>query len=188
MKLHLGCGQHLLAGYVNVDKEGTPDQQWDLEVRPWPWEDNCAEEILLVHTLEHLGPTPEAFIGIVKELYRICAPGALVRIVVPHPRHDHFLGDPTHVRVITPEVLSLFSKRNCELWKATGASNTPLALYHGVDFEIIKKEIVFEERYKEALDLGTITALELDRYLSERNNIATEMRFVWRAVKPWAPS
>jgi hypothetical protein len=184
MKLHLGCGQHLLADYINVDKEGTPDVKRDLEREiPWPWETSSAEEVLLVHTLEHLGRTPEAFIAIMRELYRVCAPGALVKIVVPHPRHDHFLGDPTHVRVITPEVLSLFSKKNCARWKEIGASNTPLAVYHDVDFDLVEKRLVIEPKYLEAFRSGQITALELDTLVAERNNIASEIRMTLRAVK-----
>ena len=36
-----------------------------------------------------------------KELYRISCDQANIHISVPHPRHDDFLADPTHVRPIT---------------------------------------------------------------------------------------
>lgn len=183
MKLNLGCGQRLLAGFVNVDKEGTPDIKHDLEQFPWPFEGGVATEVVLNHVLEHLGAVPEVFIGVMKELYRVCGSGALVRIAVPHPRHDHFLGDPTHVRPITPEVLSLFSKQNCERWKAAGAANTPLALYHDIDFETVEKRLTLEPRYAEALESGAMTALQVDEALRERNNVASELRFVLKAVK-----
>lgn len=184
LKLNLGCGQRSLAGYVNVDKEGEPQVRHDLEQFPWPFETSSADEVLLSHVLEHLGREPEVFIGVMKELYRVCAPRALVHIAVPHPRHDHYLGDPTHVRPITPEVLSLFSRGNCERWGAAGAANTPLALYHEVDFEVEKQTIVLEAKYKRGLDDGTYTALQIDEFLRERNNVATEMRFVLR-VRKW---
>jgi SAM-dependent methyltransferase len=183
MKLHLGCGQRLLAGYINVDKEGSPDVRHDLEEFPWPWPDNEFDEVLLHHTLEHLGRTPKLFLGVMRELYRVCAPGAAVHITVPHPRHDHFIGDPTHVRAITPEVLSLFSKKNCEAWKQAGASNTPLAVFHNIDFEVERKSIVLEPKYLEGLRSGAYTALQIDEFLRDRNNIATEMKFTLRAIK-----
>ncbi len=141
LKLNLGCGQNLLAGYVNVDKHGSPDVKHDLEVFPWPWATSSVDEVVLNHVLEHLGATADVFIGIMKELYRVCRPEGIVRIAVPHPRHDHFIGDPTHVRVVTPAMLSLFSKANCRRWAEQGAANSPLALYHDVDFAIVQRDV-----------------------------------------------
>lgn len=188
MKLNLGCGGRRLAGYVNVDMHGEPDVRHDLETFPWPWADSTAEEVVLSHVLEHLGAASAVFIGVMKEIHRVCAPGALVRIAVPHPRHDHFLGDPTHVRPITPEVLSLFSKANCARWAEIGAANTPLAVYHDIDFEIVEQRLTLEPRYLRALKSGAMTAEQVDEALRERNNVASEMRFVLKAIKPGMPA
>jgi len=185
LKLNLGCGRNPLAGYVNVDKEGNPEVKVDLEREGWPWADDAVEEVVLNHVLEHIGALPEDFLYFMKELYRVCAHGALVQIAVPHPRHDHFLGDPTHVRPITPEVLSLFSKANCKRWAERGSANTPLATYLGVDFEIKSKSVTLEPRYYEALQSGAMTALQVDEVLRERNNVATEMKFTLRVVKQY---
>lgn len=184
LRLNLGCGLNKLDGFVNVDKHGAPDVRHDLEIFPWPWPESSVEEVVLNHVLEHLGAASDVFIGIMKELYRVCAAEALVRIAVPHPRHDHFLGDPTHVRVITPEVMSLFSRRLNLEWQKQGAANTPLALYHGVDFEIVEKRVTLEPRWYEALKSGQRSALQIDEALRERNNVATEIRMVLRVVKP----
>lgn len=183
LKLNLGCGLNKLDGFVNVDKHGDPDTRVDLEALPWPWYDGIVGEVVLNHVLEHLGRDPDVFIGIMKELYRVCQPDALIRIAVPHPRHDHFIGDPTHVRIVTPEVLSLFSKRLNLEWQKQRAANSPLALYHGVDFEIVDKRIVLEPRYLEALKSGAMTALRVDEALRELNNVASEIRVVLRVVK-----
>jgi hypothetical protein len=166
-----------------VDKHGAPDVRHDLEVFPWPWEDNSVEEAVFHHVLEHLGHTPEVFIGVMKELYRVCAPEARVRIVVPHPRHDDFLGDPTHVRVVTPDVLNLFSRRLNLEWQRTGAVNSPLALYHGVDFELIELEEVLEREYLEAYESGRLAKAELERIISERNNVVREFRMTLKVIK-----
>jgi predicted SAM-dependent methyltransferase len=106
MKLNLGCGDSKFAGYCNVDKYGEPDLRWDLERFPWPWADDSVEEVAMSHSLEHIGQSAETFIGVIKELYRVCRDQAKIVLRVPHPRHDNFLNDPTHLRAITPELSS----------------------------------------------------------------------------------
>ena len=134
-KLNLGCGRKLLNGYINVDKAGSPNIKHDLEEFPWPWENDSVEEILLDHVLEHLGKDTNIYLAIMKEMYRVCRAGAKIRIIVPHFRHHSFFDDPTHVRVITPMGLILFSKKSNLDWIAEGKSNSLLALETGVDFE-----------------------------------------------------
>src|ERR1700677_2089475 len=90
MKLNLGSGRRPIEGWVNVDKYPPADVLHDLEELPWPWADNAAEDVLLCHVLEHLGQTPNLFLKIMQELYRVCANGALVTIMVPDPRHDFY--------------------------------------------------------------------------------------------------
>src|SRR3546814_2657741 len=100
VKLNLGCGHKKLDGWVNVDQAPAcaPDAVVDLERFPWPFRDDAAEEVVLRHVLEHLGVTPDVYLGVLQELYRVCAPDARIRITVPPPRHDHFLSAPTPVR------------------------------------------------------------------------------------------
>ena len=57
------------------------------------------------------GRIRRVFLGMMKELYRICRDGAEIEINVPHPRHDNFIGDPTHVRIITPDTLLIVRPR-----------------------------------------------------------------------------
>lgn len=183
LRLNLGCGQNKAAGFVNVDKYGDPDFRHDLEEFPWPWPDSSVDEVQLIHVLEHLGRDPDVFIGVMKELYRVCKAGAKVRVHVPHPRHDNFIGDPTHVRVVNAQVMSLFSRRNCEMWKAQGASNTPLALYHGVDFETVHAQLILEPPYQERFEKRLFTAAQIDDMVRERNNVVVEIRLVLEVRK-----
>ena len=136
IKLNLGCGEKRLSGYVNVDKFGNPDIKHDLESFPWPWKTNSVSEIALIHVLEHLGKETEIYFGIFKEIYRVCKQGAKIRIIVPHFRHEFFYDDPTHVRVVTPLGLQLFSKRLNKLWIEKGLANSPLGLYLDIDFDL----------------------------------------------------
>ena len=133
MKLNIGCGAAKMAGFVNVDLYGDPDVRLDLESFPWPWPDNSVDEVVAIHVMEHLGRTPDGFVGVMKELWRVCRHGAIVHIAVPHPRHDNFISDPTHRTPITPLLLQLFSRRLNLEWRRVGAANSALALHHGVE-------------------------------------------------------
>ena len=140
-RLNLGCGNKLLPDYINVDKYGTPDVLKDLEELPWGWNDDSIDEILMVHVLEHLGQSTEIYLGIRKEIYRICKNDALVKITVPHHKHEFFFDDPTHVRAVTPLGLQLFSKKRNLEWIHSGAANSPLGIHLDIDFDLIKTEI-----------------------------------------------
>lgn len=189
MRLNLGCGQQKLAGYVNVDKVAAcaPDRLVDLERLPWPFADNSADEVLLRHVLEHLGAQSDTYLAIIQELYRVCKPDAVVRIVVPHPRHDSFLSDPTHVRAITPQGLELFSRAKNREWAAKGNSNTPLGLYLGVDFEIVAVDMTPDEPWRGQLQARRITPQDLAQAMRQYNNVIREIDIRLRVVKQGAP-
>jgi len=185
MKFNMGCGHRKLAGYVNVDASPLcePDQVFDLERTPWPWPDNCASEVRFIHSLEHMGQTPAVFLAIMCEIYRIAADGCEVVIHVPHPRHDNFLGDPTHVRAITARTLSHFDKAICEKVIADGGANTPLALMLGIDFETVSTETVLEHHYFARMKSGELSADQVNEMLRTQFNIARELRIALKARK-----
>lgn len=148
MKLNLGCGPRRLEGWLNIDTVASfePDRVMDLELTPWDLPTDAAEEVLLNHVLEHLGASTDTFLGVMGELYRVCRDGALIRINVPHPLHEHYRTDPSHVRPITPQTLSMFSQAECDQAAAVASPMTPWAHILGVDFELDSVQHVADPR------------------------------------------
>ena len=186
-KLNLGCENQIVPGYVNVDKYGRPDLSFDLETFPWPWEDNSVGEVVLNHVLEHLGRTTEVYFQIIQELYRICAPGARIHIAVPHPRHNDFISDPSHVRAITLERLALFSRFVVRELKQRGCADSPLAEYLNVDLRIVNQDLVIDEFWMKRFKSGVISEEDLEREFDfavrSYNNVVKEIRAVLEVVK-----
>lgn len=184
LKLNLGCGLNRLGpDWVNVDKfaAASPDECRDLEVFPWPWETGSVAEVVFNHSLEHMGGDAKVFLGLMQELYRVCTPGAKVQVNAPHPRHDDFINDPTHVRIVTPELLGLFSQANCRRWAQMGAANSPLALYTGVDFEVTRIKLELDPAWSHLRTEGDIDTLEQAE--RSQNNVVKEYRITLKVIK-----
>jgi hypothetical protein len=188
MKLNLGCGNRHLPGYCNIDKfaEASPDLVVDLEDLPWPLATDSADEVVLSHVLEHLGRDSDTFLGIVRELWRVCRNGASVRITVPHPRHHDFLQDPTHVRPIVPEMFLHFDLAVNRQWQQQGLPGTPLALYLGIDFTIASVDQRLDPHWQAWLAADPARRREIDAIARANNNVVQEVEVVLRAKKPFA--
>jgi hypothetical protein len=185
VKLNIGCGLNKLEGWLNLDKYEAcqPDQVMDAEVFPWPFADSSVEAVTFNHSLEHMGADAGVFLALMQELYRVCQGGATVQINVPHPRHDDFINDPTHVRIVTPDMLLLFSRRQCLDWAARGGANSQLALYLNVDFELRRAQLTLDPAYQQAFDSGAITEPQLRQLERSQNNVVREMRITLEVIK-----
>jgi hypothetical protein len=133
VKLNLGSGPNGEAdSFVTCDlhEESGADLIFDLTKENWPIPSNCTKEVRLHHVLEHLVDCKVFF----QELYRVCKNGAVIDVRVPHPRHDWFLTDPTHVKAWMLESFDFLDKEKSISWFFDGDAKTPLALYWNIDF------------------------------------------------------
>jgi SAM-dependent methyltransferase len=96
-----------LPGFFGLDIAPLPgvDVVCDLERIPWPFKDSSGDEVVLFNILEHLPNT----IKTMEEIWRICKPGALVRILVPYYNSPGAFQDPTHVRFFSERTFDYFT-------------------------------------------------------------------------------
>jgi predicted SAM-dependent methyltransferase len=83
MRLNVGCGNRIEAGYVNCDIRPGPgiDVVCSIMELSRHFDADSADEIMLRHVLEHVSPD-NAQIAL-KEFYKVLKPGGHVRVIVP---------------------------------------------------------------------------------------------------------
>jgi predicted SAM-dependent methyltransferase len=82
LKIHLGCGKRVTAGWVNVDCFRGPGIDFTGDLRcPLPFADGSARLIYSEHVLEHL--QKEEAHQLLQECKRVLAPDGILRIGVP---------------------------------------------------------------------------------------------------------
>lgn len=180
MKIDLGCGYKKAEGFVRVDYDTltNPDFVVDLEHEPLPFEDNSVSEVRAWHILEHLG---DGFFNVMKEIYRVCEPGAIVDIQVPHHFHEVFINDPTHKRPITVEGMRLFSKKFNKYDIQRGGSCSALGLHFDVDFEIISQNFIPDSYYMDFIKSHKDE--EINHHFRESVNCIIETHMTLAVIK-----
>lgn len=82
LKLHVGCGNIIKPGWINIDlKEKKADISLDIR-KPLPLRDDCCSTIYSEHLLEHLIYPGEAK-HFIKESFRVLKSGGIISIGVP---------------------------------------------------------------------------------------------------------
>jgi len=132
--LNIGCGKTRIPNSIGVDKvfvEGYVDVVHDLNIVPYPFKDNFADEIHMYHVLEHLNNPLEK----VEELHRILKPGGILYIRVPHFSSMGAFSDITHVRPFGYASFDCFIK------------DTYHHFYTKLEFKILNKQIKYFGTY-----------------------------------------
>lgn len=186
-RLHLGCGFKKIPGYTNVDISPyvKPDEIVDLNVTPWPWEDNTYTHIVAKDVLEHLGEDTRHFLDIIKEMYRVSENGAVWEISVPHWRCDTALDDPHHKRLLTYGFFLMLDQRRLMDEKIQqGQSDTLLAFEEGIDVSVVDVQFVYTPHWYDKVQSGEIDQKELVYALNHYNNVASSMVLLMQVHKP----
>lgn len=84
MKLHLGCGNKILDGWINIDATTRGAVQPDVtaDIRALPYDDNVADEILSVHVIEHFHR--DDALPLLREWVRVLKPGGTMALECPN--------------------------------------------------------------------------------------------------------
>jgi SAM-dependent methyltransferase len=92
--LDIGCGSAKRRGAVGLDisPDTSADIVHDLDVFPYPIEDESFDQIVLQDVIEHL----QEPIRVLEELHRIARPSARIQLRTPHFSSVLAYGDPTH--------------------------------------------------------------------------------------------
>ena len=180
MKLNLGSGSKRYDGFINIDQDpgSQPDHVVDLETQALPFLDNTVSHVLAHHVLEHMG---NGFFNCIKEIYRVCQPGAILEVHVPHPRHDTFLIDPTHQRSIMPDTMAMFSKKRNRNDIKAGGCETPLGFIHNVDFECVGLDYVLDPYFQQVFK--NLQQHECEQIVRTCNNVILEIKIKMMVMK-----
>lgn len=149
-ELMLGCGhvrkkriklpedsaefQNLITCDINPDV--MPDVVHDLNVTPWPFQDDEFDEIHAYEVLEHLGRQGDylSFFDHFNELHRILKPGGVLYASTPAWDGMWAWSDPGHTRIISEGSLIFLDRDNY-----SDSGETPMTdyrnVYHG-DFKL----------------------------------------------------
>ena len=182
----MGCGFKKLLDYWNVDawKDCNPDQVLDFEQTPWPYEDNFFIKINADSILEHLGQTPQKFLEIIKEMYRVSAPDCIWNIIAPHHRCDNFYNDFTHVRVITENTFRMFDQKFNENTRKRKLSHSLHGIQNAIDLELVSANYDITSVFQTMLNEGMLGPKQLNIDLNTKSNVAESIKLQIKVHKP----
>jgi len=128
--VNLGCGKARIPNSIGVDKveiENYVDIVHDLDIVPYPFENDSVDEVHFYHVLEHLHDP----IRKLEEIYRILKKGGVLYMRVPHFSSMGAFTDITHVRPFG------FTSFDCL------EKNSYHHFYTSANFKILKREIKY---------------------------------------------
>lgn len=112
--LDVGCGKakrHPDALTVDIFPESKPDIIHNLNIFPWPFEENSFDFVYMNDVVEHL----DNIVGSMEEVFRILKPNGRVQITTPHFSSSNSYTDPTHKYHLGVRSFDMFTGGNNEV-------------------------------------------------------------------------
>jgi hypothetical protein len=126
-------------------RHGT-DVVWDLEQKPWPFQDSSYDELHAYEVLEHLGTQGDAraFFADFWEIYRILKPGGYLAGSCPAWNGLWAWSDPSHRRVISSGTLTFLDQTQYAKQVGVTAMSDFRSIWRG-DFQIDGEDCGIQE-------------------------------------------
>lgn len=123
---------------LDINPEVEPDVVHDLDVLPYPFDDNTFEEIHAYDVLEHCGRQGDwrFFFDQFAEFWRILVPGGYFCAGCPTWDCVWAWGDPGHTRIISDGTIAFLSQAHIKM-QLGKSPMTDYGFYWKRDFEIV---------------------------------------------------
>jgi len=119
---------------LDIDPNHEPDLVHNLNIFPWPFNNDQFTEIICHHVIEHLNDLSP----VMNELHRICSPEGVIYIEVPH--HTAWCAN-------VPEHKLRFNYFAFDGYIATGITKWMT----GVKFELLDRKITFHRSFRRVM-------------------------------------
>ena len=108
--IDVGCGDNCQPAFVGMDKRDLDgvDIVHDVEVFPWPVEDDSVHVLMMSHIVEHIKPWLQ--IDFMNEAWRVLKQGGLLLISTPYGGSYRYNQDPTHCAPWNEATVAYFIK------------------------------------------------------------------------------
>ena len=178
-RIEIGCGPFPQRGYIHVDVDPAA-RHLEALTPAWrlPFPADWAEEIVSVHSLEHIHPS--MLLATLREWRRVLRPGGRVRVHVPN----------------APELMASFLDSPVESkWRIMGALlgmycapevGSPEELHVGADHQLLLDSDILSWAFAAAgfRDFADLTTEVTDRHTDSWKEVVPHFSLVAEAVKP----
>jgi SAM-dependent methyltransferase len=128
MKLNIGCGNKRMDGFLGVDRYSCEAVALLCDIsRSLPFANQSIEEFYLDNVIEHIMDIP----SLMREIFRVARPGAIVTIITPHFTSMASWRAPDHFHHFSYFTFDLFGKESSAYYTKGGG------------FEIVHRRLTF---------------------------------------------